>query len=588
MTRYAAMCLLSASASCALGLALAIAETGGMILDLAGWRVSLRSAWRPLVAGGLLAAATVWLARPSARSGAAGTRASDRAAPSSGAGPAGGSRLAVAVSALAGVGLPAVVVSGIVKWLIWRVPYCGGADSYGYVSAAALFGRGSLSQAEPLAALLPWDRAIEALTPLGWLPAPAGPHIVPLYPPGLPIVMAVGMVMAGPDAPFWIAPLGGVLLLVATYALARAVAGRHEAWLATALVAVHPIVTIQAIQPMSDVPAAAALTGALTLLVRARPWPATAGALAVLALLMRPLLVLPAVAAVLFLGASARGERRRYLAPLVAGAAALALFHWHQFGSPLRTGYGAADDVFVWSRLAGNALVFLTWSAIVQTPLAFVALGAGIWRGGLGRFARVSLGVFVAGAAPYLLHERYDHWEVLRFWLPVLPPLVVIAARGIFVATASSSHRAAVQPAVALIAALAAAAGAALFLRSTAAPGLRAAESRYALVGEWIARHSTSDAVVLAALHSGSVRYYAGRVTLRWERIPADRLAATVDALAARGRPVLLVHDDPDEERAFLARFPEPERAGLHIRPVVRLGRPVVHVVERAPAPPGA
>jgi hypothetical protein len=75
------------------------------------------------------------------------------------------------------------------------------------------------------------------------------------------------------------------------------------------------------------------------------------------------------------------------------------------------------------------------------------------------------------------------------------------------------------------------------------------------LVGDWVARNSGPEGVVLASLHSGSARYYGGRLTLRWDEIPPDRLPAVVGAIENRGGAVLLVLDGNSEREAFARRF---------------------------------
>jgi hypothetical protein len=73
-------------------------------------------------------------------------------------------------------------------------------------------------------------------------------------------------------------------------------------------------------------------------------------------------------------------------------------------------------------------------------------------------------------------------------------------------------------------------------------------------VGQAVRTLLPPRAVVFAMQHSGSVRYYANRLTLRYDFLPADSLDRAVTHLRARGMsPYLLV--EQWEEPAFIKRF---------------------------------
>jgi hypothetical protein len=80
-------------------------------------------------------------------------------------------------------------------------------------------------------------------------------------------------------------------------------------------------------------------------------------------------------------------------------------------------------------------------------------------------------------------------------------------------------------------------------------------ESKYALVGEWFKTHTPGRAVVLAGLHSGSIRFYGQRETIRWDQIPTDKLEATLHNLRDQGYEPYLALDVPSEPPLFQARF---------------------------------
>jgi hypothetical protein len=86
---------------------------------------------------------------------------------------------------------------------------------------------------------------------------------------------------------------------------------------------------------------------------------------------------------------------------------------------------------------------------------------------------------------------------------------------------------------------------------------------------------------VLAVQHSGSVRYYADRVTLRYDRLPRTGLDTAIHDLRSKGYQPYIVLDDW-EEADFKGRFAEASRAGrLDWPPLVRVaGHPEVRIYD--------
>ena len=60
-------------------------------------------------------------------------------------------------------------------------------------------------------------------------------------------------------------------------------------------------------------------------------------------------------------------------------------------------------------------------------------------------------------------------------------------------------------------------------------------ESKYVEVAKTVESLTGPDDVIISAQHSGSLRYYAGRLTLRWDVGDPAWLDRTVDWLAAHG-----------------------------------------------------
>ena len=86
---------------------------------------------------------------------------------------------------------------------------------------------------------------------------------------------------------------------------------------------------------------------------------------------------------------------------------------------------------------------------------------------------------------------------------------------------------------------------------------------------------------MLSVQHSGSVRYYADRITLRYDWLNDTALDAALRDLAAKGRRAYLVVDDW-EEKEFRARFSPANRAGrLDWAPIARVtGSPEVRIFD--------
>jgi hypothetical protein len=515
-----------------LGATLAAAYFGPLRFDLYGNVVSVRTLSRPLLAAALVLAVRLWWLR-------------------------GASFRTTAASAIAQVLSGALIVAGLIGWLTHNSPTVGGADSYGYVSAAERLIAGDLVHQEPLAASLP-DDGTRVATPLGYVPSGRTANAsVPAYPLGLPAVMAVAIMFFGPAAPFFVAPVCGVLLLAAVYLTARSwFRDHHAALLASSLVALHPVVFTYSIQPMSDVPAAAAVTAALGALTRVPSRPGLAGCAAALALTIRPALA-PAVFALALLPVATSGRRGLvpavwYAGPVLAGAIVQGWTQWYLYGSVLASGYGSVAGLFTLETPLLNLRSYLYWGYLALGPVWLAGLAAGVVCSP--RLPRVAVTLLTLSVcAPYLFYRPYDHWETLRFLLPALVAGTLLAAFGVL----QVSRRLAGPAGGALIGSIVAMLMAfswMSWLSSNQVFDMPAHEARHRVVGQLVARITPEHAVILALQHSGSVRYYAQRETLNWNHIPAGAFSATVRAVQDRGLPVFLLIDSEEERRLFQAR----------------------------------
>ena len=106
-------------------------------------------------------------------------------------------------------------------------------------------------------------------------------------------------------------------------------------------------------------------------------------------------------------------------------------------------------------------------------------------------------------------------------------------------------------------------------LRKSSAWEIASLEARYPLAGDWINVNTPPASVVLANQHSGSLRYYGKRQTLRWDFIEPSRLVTTVRELQAHGA-VVYVALEGDEVKMFDDRFAA-AIGSLQVDPVGRI-----------------
>jgi hypothetical protein len=576
---------------------LLVALTGGFAVDSAFVHFSSRSPRNASLVA-LLSAAIAWaLAGPSRRHHwltAARRRAMNWTAAVlrvvNGVSP----RVAPGLAAAASV---AVLMLGLLK----GTHVAGGADSYGYASQADLWAHGTLQVDQPLMDEMTWPLAREAMAPLGYRPAIQGAAIVPVYGPGLPMVMGVFARVAGRPAVFYVVPAFGALAVWATYLMGSRLAGGAVGVAGAALLATSPAFLYQLMQPMSDVPAAAWWAFTLALLTFEAPAALLmAGLSAGAAILTRanlaPLLAVIGVALVAK-ATTRRGSRQAALfaVGVVPGCVAAALLNAHWYGSPFSNGYGSFHYLYqaanVWPNLAG----YPRWLLDSETPVVLLALAApfllprtaGVHEGA--RAPRATAVMWLAFVLTvfgcYAFYAPFDAWWYLRFLLPAFAPLTVLAAVGIATIAARVAGRARLLAVSALVAVI----GwhGIRYAIDHATFHLREGEQKYVAVGQYIAARLPERGVFLAVQYSGSVRYYSGRLTIRFDLIDPKWLERAIDDLRRRGyHPYVLL--DEDEEVSFRARFAADSPLGaLDWPPIARLQRtPSVKIYDPAHARP--
>ena len=483
-----------------------------------------------------------------------------------------------------------VAVALFVVAIKWGTFAAGGSDSSCYLNQARLFRSGTTHIEQPLISRAPWPRAEWTFTPAGHVPSAVGRDIiVPMCPPGLPLLMAVAGVVRGGE--FLVVPCAGALAVWLTFVLGRRLDSPRTGAAAAVLLACSPSVLFQVVQPMTDV---AAMAWWLLAAVLAIGWrdgesrPFAAGLAAAMAVLTRPNLspLAAVIAAYVASGFSrtycdraAQGPPEggphvllRYITGLAPGLALLAVLQWKMYGSPTATGYGPAQDLFTIANILPNLQRYPRWLVETHTPAIALALAAPLV---MRRRAEAWLGLSIAATTLvlYLPYQIFDDWYYVRFLLPALPWLIVLS---LIVVDRAVSRVAGARTAAAMTAI---AVGVGTLWIATArqrrAFELVQLERHFVEAGTFAAERLPANAAVLTVRHSGSVHYYSQRPTISWDTLEPGTLERVLLFLREQGlTPILLL--DTSEEETFRQRFEAASAVGrLDWPPLARVGRTI-------------
>jgi hypothetical protein len=522
-----------------------------------------------------------------------------------------------------------VVIAGLAAAvsLNFQTFSAAGADASGYFSQAAMLADGRLTRDEPLASIATWSGGGATLVPLGWRAAADPTTQVPTYAIGLPLLMAPLHSLGGLLLASLIGPLSLALAIWAVARLAAVVSGPAAAILSAVWLATSPVSLISATQPMSDMPATAAwlfclaivvaitaseaspqtaehvgrvwlrlasgsigfapLRGARVLKAVRKPDPSarilglqdsgpvtvswravTAGCVAAIAVLIRPNIApVAAIPALMLLTTRGRTPAVLFAAPVAVAGALIAFVQWRWFGSPLRSGYGTADEIYALANVGANVRLYGEWLLdthgpwLLAAPLAAVAVPS--------RALRWLLLFAAAVVAAYLVYAVFETWTYLRFVLPALA--IAMVATSALVATLRDRLPAVLRAGVLLAIVIAIAA---LQLRSARShDAFRTADrhARASLAGRYLAAAMPARSVIIAGEQSGALRYYTGHSILRWEVMTPDGLTAATTSLADAGYEVWIGLDEWEED-LVRQRFKGSDVAALDWPPLLEAG----------------
>jgi len=437
----------------------------------------------------------------------------------------------------------------------------GGSDSYSYVSQMDLWLAGTLKVPVSMAAQVPWPDALATFTPFGYTAVANESAITPITGAGLPLLMAIFKTIGGHAAAFLVVPMTGALLVWTTFLIGRRVAsdtiGISAAW----LVATSPTFLMMFKSQMSDVPAAAFWALATYgMLGDSRRSAAAAGLAASIAILIRPNLApIAAVIAVWSFFSMNRQRAALFCAAALPGAIAVAVINASLFGSPFSSGYGELTSLFSLDNVPATLGSYVGWLIGTQTPLVF----AGLF---ILRIAPLLGLIMLTVWLLYAPYPSFDAWWFLRFLLPAWPATFI----GVSAAISWLFDR---EPrwgratTIAIVVGLGAY-GLAVTAQRRVFTGDEG-ERRYATIAQLVASNTEPDAMIMASIHAGSLRYYAGRATLRFDILDGDWLDRAALWLDARGRHPYIVIEDWEMD-AFRKRFAQKNRLGdLRLAPAL-------------------
>jgi len=299
---------------------------------------------------------------------------------------------------------------------IFMQRYVGACDFYGYYNEALLLKSGKVHMETGLN-----PSKYPCTAPLGYHVRDG--KVVPQYPPGYPLLLAVGSFLG---AEFYVNPLIGVLSVVVMFLLLLKLTDKRTAVLFSLLWAFSPIVVWGSTYVMSDLVATFFIMLGFYLFIQEKPG-ASAICLA-FSLAVRPTNLLFLIVLVPLL--IKKQQWLRFGLHFFIPTLIYCIFNWIIYGAPYCCGYGKISNKFLLSVFFPHLVFYLKEIMVQLTPflviLAFVALG---------KRAKASW-FYVKWFLIFLIFYCFwaaggDAWWWTRFLLPSFPALFILAALGL-------------------------------------------------------------------------------------------------------------------------------------------------------------
>jgi len=199
---------------------------------------------------------------------------------------------------------------------------------------------------------------------------------------------------------------------------------------------------------------------------------------------------------------------------------------------------------------------------MIETGTAYVLLGTAaalvMWPPSIARVhsngpTRLLLGGFIAVVwLSYVFYLPFDSWWWLRFLLPLWPTAIVLAVA--LVGDLFTRMKVPGSGTIVIVLAAMTFVYGYRTSRENGVFGLQKQEARCIRAAAWVNRNTDANSVFFAGEHSGMLRFYTGRTTVRFEFLDPSWLDRGVAALSKRGYHAYIALE-PYEEELFKRKF---------------------------------
>jgi hypothetical protein len=425
----------------------------------------------------------------------------------------------------------------------------GGSDSSGYTRIARSLLKGDIAPrvAELDLLALPNDFA-RVFIPLAYDPGARPGMMAPLYPVGLPLLLALGALIGGWEyGPFLVVPIVGTLGLLLFYLVGLELGlSRLFSVAGAVMLAASPTYLLLALQPMSDVVATLWALVVIWASLRSRKrdgWAILAGAAFGMAFLTRPTNIILMIPILFTLPLKPKTLFYFFLGGLPLAGVFFA-YNMTAYGHPLRTGYGQAGllgDMML-SGFTVRFAHYRMWLTRTLGPLLLLGwLGVAADRKVHWRDRGMLISWFGSFLLLYSFYNVYEAWWYTRFLLPGYPALVLgtlLVVRdipGLLKNYLGEAHQTRLK-----WVALAILLGVTLsherrYIRRFDLLSMGAGTSAHSASCRWANQTLPSQAVVVAMEMSGALKFYTERPILRWDCIYPPEWTVVKNHAAEKG-----------------------------------------------------
>jgi Bacterial membrane protein YfhO/Dolichyl-phosphate-mannose-protein mannosyltransferase len=440
-----------------------------------------------------------------------------------------------------------IVYGGVlVKHAVYAV---NGSDSQGYIALARLFVEGNIIKPVPeLKQLDLPDNLRPLFTPLGFYPGPRPATIVGFYPIGLPLHMAIGALIGGwKYGPFLVNPIAGVLSLILIYLVGLELGlPRGYSTAGAILLAAFPTFIFFMMQPASDGLATfwALMLVWVSLRSRARDaWGLLAGAAFGIAFLVRPSNILLLIPLIFCL----RLKPKVLIFFCLGGLPLAGLFFAYNvvaFENPLRTGYTVTghETLLTTDGLSARFNFYIYWLSMLISPLILLGcLGVAFCRKIDWRIRALILSWFISFLVLYTFYNIYKEWWYTRFMLPAIPAMILgflLTARSLidflkqFISEENRAYFGKFVMVTMIIISLSFSHHYSQYYQIF---GLGKVMSTHEESVQWADRLLPRESLILSMEMSGTLKFYADRLILRYDLIAPHQWQTLNAHLAQRG-----------------------------------------------------